>query len=85
MNNITNLTRNTLIPQFSSVLSHPDTNSHKYEDGIPLRPLTVSNGDTERTYRPYQTGDKNSINYLQLPVAYVTSTMKEGVTSPLFI
>nr|XP_024215784.1 muscle calcium channel subunit alpha-1 isoform X2 [Halyomorpha halys] len=57
MNNITNLTRNTLIPQFSSVLSHPDTNSHKYEDGIPLRPLTVSNGDTERTYRPYQTGD----------------------------
>ncbi|XP_024084384.1 muscle calcium channel subunit alpha-1 isoform X2 [Cimex lectularius] len=48
MNHITNLTRNTLIPQLSGMQE-----SH-YDDGIPLRSLPGGNLEPDRTYRPFQ-------------------------------
>uniref|UniRef100_A0A1B6BZP2 Voltage-dependent L-type calcium channel subunit alpha n=1 Tax=Clastoptera arizonana TaxID=38151 RepID=A0A1B6BZP2_9HEMI len=55
LNHVTNLTRNALItPQITSAMSMQDVDHIVTDEGIPLRPLTVSNGDPEKTYRPYQ-------------------------------
>ncbi|XP_075219333.1 ca[2+]-channel protein alpha[[1]] subunit D isoform X3 [Lycorma delicatula] len=68
MNHITTLTKSALAPQIASAVSMQDVGMVKEEDGmIPLRTIKVSNGDPERTYRPYQVMEKPLVmnQYLQ--------------------
>ncbi|BES91322.1 Voltage gated calcium channel Hypothetical protein domain [Nesidiocoris tenuis] len=48
MNHITNLTRNTLLPQFASGLSLDDTS---LEDGIQMTPIYNTNGETQKSFK----------------------------------
>ncbi|GLH14148.1 Voltage-dependent calcium channel type A subunit alpha-1 [Gryllus bimaculatus] len=57
MNHITSITKSALVPHITSAMSVQDVGGPKEEESIPLRPLTVSNGDPEKGYRPYQVID----------------------------
>ncbi|XP_066996688.2 muscle calcium channel subunit alpha-1 isoform X2 [Anabrus simplex] len=74
MNHITSITKNALVPHITSAMSMQDVGGPKEEESIPLRPITVSNGDPERTYGPYQVIDKLSGGQFLHPNNYVPRT-----------
>lgn len=72
MNHITSITKSALVPHITSAMSMQDVGGLKEEESIPLRPLTVSNGDPEKTYGPYQVIDKLSGGQFLHPNNYVS-------------
>ncbi|XP_073994416.1 ca[2+]-channel protein alpha[[1]] subunit D isoform X2 [Rhodnius prolixus] len=80
MNHITNLTRNTLLPQFTSAPPIQEQTNPNGDTSIPLR--TIGNGDAERPYHHYQLVEPNEKKSGTRLVCIPGGDVEDGEDSP---